>query len=96
MPERRAAPIIEGMSDDHRDDRRARLQRVATTILAIAVVSLAIRFAPLPPVDLPSIHFPDLPGWVGPAFRWVRWAVIGVVVVLAVVGAAEDRDRERS
>ena len=84
------------MTEDHRDERRAGVQRAVGTVLLIALVSLTLHFAPLPGIDLPSMSLPDLHGWVGPVFRWVRWAVIAVVVVLVVIGAAEDRERERS
>jgi hypothetical protein len=84
------------MTEDHRDERRAGVQRAVGTVLLIALVSLTLHFAPLPSIDLPPISLPDLPGWFGPVFRWVRWAVIAVVVVLAVIGAAEDREKERS
>jgi DNA-binding NarL/FixJ family response regulator len=84
------------MTEDHRDERRAGVQRAAGTVLLIALVSLTLHFATLPSVDPPSISLPDLPGWVGPLFRWIRWAVISVVVVLVVIGAVEDREKERS
>jgi hypothetical protein len=98
MTRRPRAPIIEGMTEDRHDGRRAPLPRIVGTVLLIVLVSLMAHDAPwpsldLPRVDLPSVPFPDLPAWVGPVFRWARFAVIGVLIALAAVEASERRER---
>ena len=42
-------------------------------------------------IDLPDV--PDLPGWVGPAFKVGKFVVMGVIAVLVVIGELEKRGK---
>jgi len=87
------------------DDRSA--HSVATgiggVVLAVILVNVLLRVAPLPDIDLPSISVPDLPAWLDTAVEVVHTAVkvknwlLAAVVVVVVVGVAVDlRSRQRA
>lgn len=89
----RAAPIIWGMSGNRRS---AQPLAIGGAILAVVLVNVVLRVAPLP----------DLPGWVDAGadaihtiVRAKNWLVAGLVVAviagLAIEGFAKSREAGR-
>ncbi len=64
---------------------------VAAFLVAVIAINVLVRVVPLPDIDLPSISFPDLPGWVHTVLQVKNWVLIGLVVVVVVVGVVADR-----
>jgi hypothetical protein len=74
-----------------RDADHEGMQRIAGFIVAVIVINVLVRVVPFG--DLPSISLPDLPGWVHTVLHVKNFALIGVVV-LVIVGAAVDQRRK--
>jgi hypothetical protein len=91
---RRAGPAEDrGMSNhQHKTPAPKHAAKALLGIAAILAGVVVTHFTglPHPHVDLPSFSFIDLPGWLGPTLRWGRFAVVGLVVCLFVLGMIED------
>ena len=76
--------------------------RTVLTVLAVAVTLVVTRQpgAWLPDLSLPDLpdlpDLPALPGWLWPAVKWTKLAVLVVIGGLALAGALErNRRRDR-
>jgi hypothetical protein len=75
---------------------------IGAFLVAVIVVNVLIRVIPLADVGLPSISLPDFPPWadrpvdlIHLVLRVKNWLLAGVVAVLIVGVALEERSKRR-
>jgi hypothetical protein len=90
-----------GMSDDRRS-AHAVASRAGGVIVAVILVNVLLRVAPLPDIDFPAIQLPDAPGWVDWTAETIHtivkvknWLVAGLVAVLIAGLALEAYAKSR-
>lgn len=90
-PARRADHL--DMSDDRRP-AHAFATGAGGVIVAVILVNVLLRVAPLPDIDLPAIPLPDFPGWVESSAEVIHTIVkvkkwlVAAVVALVIAGLA--------
>jgi hypothetical protein len=89
------------MSDD-RPSARAVATGVGGFLIAVILLNVLLRLAPLPDVDVPAVGLPDFPAWMDTAadaihtiLKVKNWLIVGVVAVLVAGPALEQLAKRR-